>query len=183
MLPCLLLWSCAALGQSKVSAGLLPEVSVSYRWQGKWRLTGQVQSMQQFLGKERLEVLRGNYDYIRTDFTTALSYKLNPDWTLGTAYMLRLQEGRSVQRSIQQISSATQQTGVRLGHRFRTDQTFNRAEDPQFRVRYRFSVELPLDGLTINDREWYFITSTEVLTSIQSGNCVNQCRSVSLGFM
>jgi hypothetical protein len=178
-----LTWAFSAQGQSIVSAGLLPEVNVSYRWLGKWRITGQVESMQQVWRKNEFSELQGDYKYIRTDFTSVISYKLNPDLTLAGGYLLRFSEGETIHRSIQQISSVYKKIGVRIGHRLRTDQTFEPKESFEFRLRYRFSAELPLNGLSINDREWYLIASTEFIGSVQKRDWDYEHRVVgSLGY-
>ncbi|OEK02906.1 hypothetical protein BFP97_15845 [Roseivirga sp. 4D4] len=168
--------------QSVVSSGFLPEVNISHRW-NQWRITGQVESMQQVWRKENGSDLIGNYEYIRTDLTTALSYKLNPDWSLGAGYLLRFTDQQLVHRFLQQISSAIPLTGVRIGHRLRTDQTFFEEESTEYRFRYRFSSELPLKGLSINDNEWYLIVSAEMIASTQSSQWDYEQRFVSsLGY-
>lgn len=171
------------MGQSVVSSGVLPEVNVSYRWSPNWRVTSQIESMQQVFRKDGAESFRSNYDYIRTDFTNVLSYKLSPEWTLASGYLLRFTQGELVHRWLQQISSAHQKSGLRIGHRLRTDQTFEKSETTEFRLRYRFSAEVPLKGLSVNDNEWYLIASTEMLGSLQRRDLGYEHRFVSsLGY-
>jgi len=171
------------VGQSQASIGILPEVNVSYRWADKWRFTGQIESMQRSWNKPAAEGLIWDYEYVRTDFTSALSYKLNPEWTLGTGYMLRFQDGEVVHRFIQQVSSASKKGSVRIGHRLRTDETFTALESPEWRFRYRFSIEVPLNGLSINDREWYALASAEALGRVQQSDFSYEQRAVfSLGY-
>ena len=155
-------------GQSRASIGILPEVNVSYRWAEKWRITGQLESMQRGWVKEADTDLNRDYQYIRTDATAVLTLRLSPFWSTGVGYMMRFSEGRIIHRGLQQISSAHQYSGIRLGHRIRTDQTYASDESPEYRWRYRFSLEFPLNGQSLNNDEWYGIVSNEHLASLQS---------------
>ena len=155
-------------GQSRASVGILPEVNVSYRWAEKWRITGQLESMQRGWVKEAETDLNPDYQYMRTDATAVLSLRLSPFWSAGLGYLMRFSEGRIIHRNLQQLSSAHQYSGVRLGHRLRTDQTYAPDESPEYRWRYRFSLEFPLNGFSLNNNEWYGKVSNEHLASLQS---------------
>ncbi len=159
------------LAQSQIRGGLLPEVSVSHRWAGnKWRITGQVESMQRLFTKAPGESLEATYNYVRTDLTSVVTYRLAPDWSIGGGTMLRFTNGESITRMIQQISLTRRGSSIRWAHRLRTDQTFNSGSNLRFRIRYRFSFELPLNGQSLNDREWYTIMSIEQIADLQTGN-------------
>lgn len=159
--------SCFALkAQSRVAVGWLPEISVSHRWSDKWRLTGQLESMQRMWQKDEGGLLVYDYRYVRTDATLALSYRLDPSWSLAVGNLARFTGDDFVYRTLQQISYSTRGQ-LRLGHRLRTDQTFAPDQNTRYRFRYRFSMEVPLKGESLNDKEWYLISSVEQLLGLQ----------------
>jgi hypothetical protein len=153
--------------QSEFTYGFLPEVAVSYRWDEKWRISTQLESMQQSFvnqGQARIE----GYEYIRTDFTTLLTYQIAPNWGVGVGALSRFENNAFIFRSIQQLTFNKRGPSVRYGHRLRTDQTFEPQEDLRLRLRYRFSVEVPLQGETLNDQEFYTLWSVEQIGIHQS---------------
>lgn len=156
--------------RAQVGIGWLPEIYVSYQWDNKWRVTGQLESMQQGWEKHVGEDLTSQYKYIRTDLTLVLSYRLNPNWSLAGGTMFRALDNGMAYRTLQQISYATRGRSPRFGHRFRTDQTFADAEYTEYRFRYRFSFEVPLQGSSLDDDEWYWISSVEQLGSLERTN-------------
>lgn len=146
--------------QSPWQMGFLPEVTLSHRIGDNWKITGQIESMQQgwrgTFGDERVV----DYQYIRTDFSAVISYRWRPLWSVAGGYMQRFTEGETVQRFLQQVAAVQRFERLRLGHRLRTDQTFS-AEAPVFRLRYRLSTEWPLQGSRVDPNEWYIISSIE----------------------
>ena len=82
--------------------------------------------------------------------------------------MLRLTQGEQVHRSLQQIAFTQGLNNLRLGHRLRADQTFRQDVATGFRFRYRLSGELPLQGESLNDREFYLKVGNEQVASVQS---------------
>ncbi|GAB5522753.1 MAG: hypothetical protein Roseis2KO_06250 [Roseivirga sp.] len=168
--------------QSRVTIGWLPEVSVSHRWAEQWRLTGQLESMQRGWETDGKGELRGDYRYIRTDATLALSYRLGPSWSVAVGNMARLQGRDFVYRTLQQISYS-RRGQFRLAHRFRTDQTFVSNQATRYRFRYRFSIEVPLKGQSLNDGEWYLISSVEQIAQLQgAGWQWEQRQATALGY-
>lgn len=170
LLSVFLAFYAGAYAQSSSSLGWLPKMTLSHRWaDNAWRLTGQVESMQRLWNQPVNEAFRANYDYIRTDVTLVLSYRLNPGLNLALGQMTRFTEGEVVYRTLQQASFARRGTSARLGHRLRMDQTFRPDRDAEYRLRYRFTAELPIKGQNLNDNEWYFKPGVEQLLSLQGG--------------
>ena len=160
--------------------GLLPELIVSKKINSQWQVTGQVESMNQFFQKTNLSDLMSEYDYRRTDFTLIGTYRLNPSVKLSGGLLNRFAKGEHILRSLQQISITTRGSSLRLGHRVRTDQTYE-DEAAIHRIRYRISKELPLKGNDLNEREWYLKSSLEHLTIIQSSD-VNMEQRINIAF-
>lgn len=162
----LIFWSTNLVAQTTI--GLLPEIAISKSWKNGIRLSNQFESMQQLLVNTNDTKLSNEYEYIRSDWTTIVSYKFRPQASVGIGMLNRFTDDGWVQRTIQQVSFKRKLHSTRLGQRFRTDQTFAQNEDVRFRFRYRFATEIPLVGFDINDNEWYMMSSTEVVSSLQN---------------
>ncbi len=168
VLSILFLFACAGLhAQSPWQLGFLPEVTVSHKLSDGWKVTGQIESMQQGWRGTFGEEGEADYHYIRTDLTTVASYKWHPLWSLAGGFLYRFTEGVTVQRFLQQVAAVQRFERLRLGHRLRTDQTF-RNEAPEYRLRYRLSAEWPLQGSRVDAKEWYLISSVEQVGSWQA---------------
>jgi hypothetical protein len=154
-------------GQSEFTYGFLPEISITHRWAEKWRLGTQIESMQQTFVYQNQEKQAG-YEYIRTDITPLLSYQLSPNWGIGVGALTRFENKEFVFRSIQQVTFNKRSTSLRFGHRLRTDQTFEPQSDIRLRLRYRFSLEIPLQGQTLNNAEFYTLWSAEQIGIYQT---------------
>lgn len=59
-------------------------------------------------------------------------------------------------------------SGFRLAHRFLFDQTFSASEEPEFRLRYRITSELPLNGESVDPGEYYLKINNEYINSLQA---------------
>ena len=156
-----------AKAQSQFTFGVLPEVTVTKKLTDKWRVSGQVESMQQTVFALAGETT-DHYKYIRTDLTGIVSYSLNPRWGVAAGSLARFTEGEFVYRSLQQVSYNHTGVSLRFGQRLRADQTFEPDEDAEFRLRYRFSAEIPLQGLRVDPNEFYLLASVEQMAILKS---------------
>ncbi|NND34015.1 MAG: DUF2490 domain-containing protein [Saprospiraceae bacterium] len=101
-----------------------------------------------------------------TDCRKKDSYKSN----LGDGFLIRLREGKLINRIVQQFIITKKYPGLLLSHRFAFDQTFSRDTSTEFRLRYRLSSEIPLNGQSVDAREFYIKLSNEYLNSFQRDN-------------
>jgi hypothetical protein len=168
-LTALLIAPFATSAQQEVILGFLPEISVTHKFSNAWKFAGKVEQMHVGWRQFGDSDLRSDYSYLRTDISATITYQIDPLISLGGGYLLRLTHGGSAHRTIQQLGIVTLGDNFRLGHRIRMDQTFAAGEDVEFRLRYRLSGELPLEGLSINAREWYAVGAIEQLAGLQSG--------------
>lgn len=169
--------------QSSSRWGSLPEFMVTKKVSSKSGLSFQVEPMLQIGDQAINESLQFDERHVRTDLTFFYSYTLNPNWKLAGGLMHRLREGKDRQRTIQQISYSKRSSSLRFGHRFRIDQTFASDVPTVWRLRYRYSLELPLQGADLNDGEFYLISSVELLfISSSDQNTSEQRAAASLGY-
>ena len=85
-----------------------------------------------------------------------------------------------VHRTIQQYTIVQRMSGFRLAHRFAADQIFSPSKKPEFRLRYRLTTELPLNGQSADAREFYLKVNNELLNSLQSNEYDMEFRLVPL---
>ena len=162
----------------------MPSVNLSKKLPRDWKLNFEVESRQQFRGGTFGEASTAEgYNYILTDNTLSASKKVGFTSTLAGGYMLRFREGRRFHRTTQQITFTKSINGLRLAHRFSTDQTFATGVASEYRLRYRIGLEKPLAGESIDPGEWYINVNHEYLQAWQGGTYDLEIRLVpSLGY-
>lgn len=108
-------------------------------------------------------------EYERSDLELVVTGTNGALTNFGAGYLIRRShdDGSFIHRSIQQYSASQEWRNLLLAHRFRTDQTFEKNEAVQYRLRYRVSMEKPLDGQRVDPREYYLKFNNEYLGSLQ----------------
>lgn len=164
-----------------IHAGLLPEVSLSYAWTESIRQTIKIESMHQVYGAGASEFA---YAYDQTDIQMFVEGRLNPFFRIAAGYQYRLEGGgENSHRLIQQAAFLQRMTGFRLGHRLRTDQSLYASDAMKLRLRYRLSLEIPLEGQSLDAGEFYLLFSGEPIYSLQDAVSDLETRLVgSLGY-
>ena len=89
---------------------------------------------------------------------------LKQSLALGVLYRNReaFEDSSNEIRLTQQYNFKTISRTFRLGHRFRSEQRFYN-DFTAFRFRYRFAIDVPLQGLKLDVGETYFILTNEGL--------------------
>lgn len=155
--------STALHGQQRINAGgIFPEAQLSVKSGEKWKFVGKVESQHGTVFHDRELVADWSYYHDRTDFQGFVDYKLGPLTAVAVGYQYRWNgNAGNNHRSIQQINFVQIKSKMRIGHRLRSDQTFDPLEKPEFRLRYRLVLEIPLEGVRIDPGEFYLIASNE----------------------
>lgn len=163
-------------GLSKLSAqntfqtGLLPAVNFNKNLDEIYSLNLKIESRDQFWGGKVGNDIPFDHQHLLTDFTLIGSRKIGLSEKLNLGYLFRREDGKTVHRAIQQFSFISRLRAFSLGHRLVTDQTFESEENTAFRLRYRISAELPLDGEKADPGEFYIKLNNELLQSWQAGS-------------
>jgi len=146
------------------ASGGLPEFSLSFKLNNNFKVTSKIESFHALYTDPPLEVNNWSYIHRGSDLQFFASRKLNPFNALAIGYQFGIEPGDpSSHRTIQQFSFVRRPGTILFGHRLRTDQTFSTIETPEFRARYRLSLEIPLNGLSIDPGEFYLVASEEVI--------------------
>ena len=152
--------------QQQHRLGFHPTINLSYKVSNLWKVNTKIESRNVFLEGISDEGTEWQFEYLRTDIEMVAAYKTGLHSSLGGGYMLRItSEGTFAHRAKQQYSLVRQFNTLRLGHRFATDQTFREEVPVEYRLRYRLSLEVPLNGHDIDPREFYLKANSELLLS------------------
>ncbi len=103
------------------------------------------------------------------DFSTIISTKVGLNNSLAGGYLLRIKNENIIHRLVQQFTIIHNHSIFRFGHRFSSDQTFEK-ESTTFRFRYRVSNQTPLNGQSLNSKEFYLKINNEYLNSFENGS-------------
>lgn len=143
--------------------GFFPEAAVSKKVGESWKLTGKIESQHILFSNDAISNNEWGYEHDRTDlqFFVARNLTLRTKGALG--YQFRIEgKGKNSHRTIQQIGWLSNFRNYRLGHRVRADQTFFE-EGVSWRMRYRISSDIPINGQVLDPGENYLIASNELI--------------------
>ncbi|MBK9337665.1 MAG: DUF2490 domain-containing protein [Lewinellaceae bacterium] len=150
--------------QSSYRAGCLPQINLTTDFTNNWRANLRIESRQIFSESTFDHTEKsGGYRYERTDIAGLILRKTDIGTTIGAGYMIRFEGGRIVHRFTQQYSSVGRLGVLRTGRRVTTDQTISPGDLFVFRLRYRVSAEIPLQGQSVDSGEWYTKINNEYL--------------------
>lgn len=159
-----------AFSQSTYQFGVLPSINLNKKLQKDWSLNFKTES-RQLLQKG---VFDGNYikeyEYLLTDLSLLTAQKVGLNSRIAGGYLIRFRNEEIIHRVIQQYSIVERKTGFRLAHRIAADQTFSSNESPEYRFRYRLTPEIPIDGQSVDLKEFYVKTNLELLNKFQSSD-------------
>lgn len=150
-----------AAAQGNNQLGLLPSLSINKKLPKDWSLNFKAESRQSLYHDDF------DYNYLLTDFSVIAGNRIRLNTTLGGGYLIRITPDEVKHRTIQQVSLIKRYGYFRLAHRVSMDQTFSQLEDTEFRFRYRVSSEVPLQGQSLDPKEFFLKLSYEYLFSLQ----------------
>ena len=166
--------------QQTYQLGILPSFNLNTKLKNDWSVNTKIESRQLLQRGEWGGAADKQYNYVLTDLSLIAGKKIGLNSRVGAGYLIRLEEGQRIHRFIQQFIIVQRKSGYRLAHRFLTDQTFSKIESPQFRLRYRITAEIPLNGESVDPKEFYLKLNNEYLNSFQSPDYDLELRLVPL---
>lgn len=173
-------WSTISLAQGSYQVGSLPAINFNQGLPQDWALNFKWESRQVYRSGEWGEASTTDVRFPLSDLSALGARKVGLNARLVAGYLLRLREGRVVHRSIQQLAIIRKLPSLRVAHRFATDQTFAPHLLPEFRLRYRFTLEVPLNGQAVDPGEAYLRLNNEYLNTFSAGSHELELRLVPL---
>lgn len=162
--------------------GLIPQVNTNFKITDSWKVNTKMEGRQLFFQNPSPAGYNEN-EFERLDLEFVASKRLARQDAVGLGYLIRRSNSSFTHRFIQQYSITQKLPASRLAHRFRTDQTLEKNESLQFRLRYRISWEKPLNGQSADPREFYLKLNNEYLGILQNAEANLEIRGLaSIGY-
>ena len=159
-----------AAQESKVFfTGIFPEISFTKKLDQQNKLNFKIENQEILYDSRDLETDNPQFTHYRTDLMLIFDHTIRPGISIGLGVFHRFQENEDGNRIIQQLSMLQRLRNLRINHRVRTDQTFTKNDDLEVRLRYRLSVEIPLEGAEVDPSEYYLVLSEEPIFSLKGG--------------
>ena len=155
------------MAQNSYQLGLLPSVNINKKLPNDWKLNVKTESRQELKSGLFNVPTSFQYDYLLTDFSFIIAKKVNINKSLAIGYLIRAKEGEIIHRIIQQFIITKSYSSLRLAHRFSSDQTLEKNERTEYRLRYRLSASIPTNGQSIDPKEFYLKINNEYLNAWQ----------------
>lgn len=156
------------LAQSTFQLGVLPSINFNKKLKKDWSLNTRLESRQLLQRGQINGPVEREFNYVLTDFSLIASKKIGLNSRIAGGYLIRFEDDEIQHRFIQQYTVVQVIPRFRLAHRIVTDQTISPSEEPEFRLRYRITSEIPLNGESVDPREFYLRINNEYLNSIQA---------------
>jgi len=146
--------------QNSIDVGLMPSLNINKKLEKDWSLNLKAESRQSLISDGF------NYDYLQTEVSFITAKKIGINTKLAAGYLMKIDGDVIKNRAIQQLSVVRRYSDFKLSHRFSADQTFEKDGDTEFRFRYRVSTEIPLEGQSLDPKEFFIKLNNEYLNSI-----------------
>lgn len=170
--------------QTQTRAGFLPSINYNHALNKKYEVNVKLESRHFVFEDNTSQNSNFKYRYSLTDVSALVGRKVGLNSKVVLGFLTRLGPVTTSYRSIQQFIFQTKIGNFRVANRIAADQTFSSIQAAEFRLRYRVSAEIPLSGIKLDVKEFYFKFNTEALNSIQDSEYDLELRVVpSLGYV
>lgn len=144
--------------------GVAPQINVNFKIGTAWKVNSKIEN--RFILYQNPDESTGSHTgYASSGLDILVARNRGLLKNLGAGYLIR-RSGKDesfLHRATQQYSVGQKFSGLQLAHRFRSDETFEKDEPVQYRLRYRISIEKPLSGLRVDPEEFYLKVNNEYL--------------------
>ncbi|MEK9613199.1 MAG: DUF2490 domain-containing protein [Flavobacteriaceae bacterium] len=160
---------CFCVHSQEYQLGFLPTVNWNKKLPKEFAFNLKIQSREELKRGEFSTYQPVNFKHQLIDIETLFSKKISFKSKLLLGYMIRFKDGDLLHRILQQWIVKHSFSSVTFAHRLATDQTMGNSVSFQFRLRYRFTAVIPLNGQIVDAKEFYLKNSTESLLSFSDG--------------
>lgn len=143
--------------QSSFTGGWLPKVNISKKINKKVKWVNSIETREVLYDEDF------TFTHNLTDFSTIFSMKTDVNQSVNVGYILRFKGSETIHRAIQHFNIVQPLENLKLAHRLGLEQFFQSKVTPQYRIRYRITLQKPLSGDKVDVKEWYIKLSNEYL--------------------
>ena len=160
------IWT-VSLSQDRYRTGVMPKVNVSKDLGSGWKLNAQVESRHVLAEGAEGSALELGHDHALVDMMLALKKAIARVSLVG-GYVARADDGITRHLFLQQFTFNYTDPGDRfkIAQRARLDEIIREEEPMTFRLRYRLSAEIPLDGF-VDSYHFYVALRNEYVYAVQ----------------
>lgn len=163
--------------QNSYQFGLLPVLNMNKKLNDVFKLNLKTEARESIYKAGKY-----NFQHDLIDISAIISKKVGLNQSVAGGYLFRVKNKEIVHGLIQQYVTTHKYFIIRMAHRFSSDQTFAK-ENTTIRLRYRISSQIPLQGQSVNSKEFYLKTNNEYLNTWKSGGYDLEIRlSIILGY-
>lgn len=148
--------------------GMLPSLNLNKALKNNWRINLKIEARNSLITEEVACSNGTNHGYIHTDYTFITSKRVGLNNALAAGVLFRYKEEQLTLRYLQQFILVKKYNTFRMAHRFAMDQTKSQSDPIKYRIRYRATLALPLNGTSIDPKEWYLKINNEYLNTFQT---------------
>jgi len=153
--------------QTSYQSGLMPVLNFNKSISERWKINTKIENHIWIQEAADAFYKNNQLSHRRTEMHFSGTHKLTFKSSVSGGYMMRLHEEKTYHRLFQRFSTVTQLKSFVLSHRIGLDQTFKPGKSTEYRLRYRFSNALPLNGTKIDAKEGYVKLSNEYLGALE----------------
>lgn len=178
------------------SSSIAPDISVNIKLNEHYTINSKVEAFQLYFERDDATLPLWVNKFEGADLQLFITRRLNPFSRASLGYQYGFEPGNpGSHRFIQQYSRVSRFRDLTFGHRLRSDQTFYTDQAARLRLRYRISLEIPLQGQSLDPREFFLLVSDEVLYAYQetshsienrfvfnAGYMINTAQKLQFGF-
>ena len=143
--------------QQNLDLGFLPKVVISTKVNENMKWVNSIENRNILYDDEY------QLTYNLVDVSSILSFKTNVNQSFNLGYIFRLRDGDVIHRIFQHYNFVNTYQTIKVGHRFAFEQFFQVGEKIDYRIRYRVSLEKPLNGERVDANEFYLKLGNEYL--------------------
>lgn len=148
--------------------GLLPAVNLNKSLKKDWNINLKLESRQAMSEGVFGSESNDEFTVLLNDFAIMTGKKVGLNNSVAVGFLLRLEDNEFQYRTTQQFIIVKKYDFFRIAYRFVTDQTFSSVNVPEFRFRKRVTMELPLNGTTLDPNEFYTKINNEYVHSFEN---------------
>jgi hypothetical protein len=164
--------------QAQTRVGFLPSINYNHKINNIWEVNFKFESRHFVFDNRTLQRSDFKYKYSLSDVSALAGRRIGLNSKVVLGFLTRIEPDAVSYRTIQQFIFQGKIENFRVAHRIAADQTFSATESAEFRLRYRLSAEIPLSGLKVDFKEFYFKFNTEALNSVQNSKYDLELRAV-----